>query len=118
MKLICTFLMIVFLLIFSNPADAGLFGNNPSSSSSSGISQPSADDIPIMDAIYKAIERHKQEAHKLISEGLNLMREGEKKKDETLITKGRIKKEIGQKQLEVLKKQAEEKKKDDKSYAF
>ena len=118
MKLICTFLMMVLLLISSNPAIAGLFNKNQPSSSSSGNTQQTADDIPIRDAAFKMIERRKQEAHKLISEGLELMREGEKKKDEVLITKGRIKKEIGQKQLEVLKEQAEQKKKDDQSYGF
>ena len=118
MKFICTFLIILFFLVFPNLAIAGLFSKNSPSSSSSGAPEQSADDIPIRDAAYKMIERRKQEAHKLISEGLEIMREGEKKKNEVLITKGRIKKEIGQKQLEVLKEQAEEKKKDDKSYGF
>ena len=118
MKLICAFLTFVFIVVFSNPVFAGLFSKNKATSSSSGNAEPAADEIPLRDATYKMIERRKEEAHKLISEGLDLMREGEKKKDEALITKGRIKKEIGQKQLDVLKEQAEQKKKDDQSYGF
>lgn len=116
MKLIYAFLTIAFLVIFSNPAIAGFLGKNQISSSSSGNTQLTTDDIPIRDESFKIMERRKMEAHKLISEGLGLMREGEKKNNETLITKGRIKKEIGTKQLQVLKEQAEQKKKEDKSY--
>ena len=116
MKLIYVFLAIVFFLIFSNPATAGLFDKSQPSSSSSGNAQLPAGEIPIRDTTFQIMERRKIEAHKLISEGLEMMRKGEKKKDETLITKGRIKKEIGEKQLQVLKEQAEERKKEDKSY--
>ena len=118
MKLIYAFLTIAFLVIFSNPVIAGFFGTNQISSSSSGNTQLTTDDIPIRDEAFKIMERRKMEAHKLISEGLGLMREGEKKNNETLITKGRIKKEIGTKQLQVLKEQAEQKKKEDKSYGW
>ena len=116
MKLVCTFLILMFLLFLLNPAIAGLFDKIQPSSSSSGNSQSPADEIPIRDKTFQIMERRKIEAHKLVSEGLEIMREGEKKKDETLITKGRIKKEIGEKQLQVLKEQAEERKKEDKSY--
>ena len=115
MRLVCV-LIIIFLLSFSNQAIAGLFSKTIASSSSG--QQASVEEIPIRDEAFKIMERRKIEARKLISEGLKLMREGEKKKNEVLITKGRIKKEIGQKQLEVLREQAEEKKKDDKSYGF
>ena len=118
MKLIYAFLTIAFLVIFSNPVIAGFWGTNQISSSSSGNTQLTTDDIPIRDEAFKIMERRKMEAHKLISEGLGLMREGEKKNNETLITKGRIKKEIGTKQLQVLKEQAEQKKKEDKSYGW
>ncbi len=116
MKLVYILLVLVCSLIFSNPAFAGLFSKTQTSSSSSGNAQLTTDEIPIRDEAFKIMERRKTEAHKLVSEGLELMREGEKKKNETLITKGRIKKEIGEKQLQVLKEQAEEKKKEDKSY--
>ena len=119
MKLACILLIIVIgSLIFSSPVVAGLFGKNQTSSSSSGNAQSPADEIPIRDEAFKIMEKRKIEARKLISDGLELMRQGEKKKDETLITKGRIKKEIGQKQLEVLKEQAEQKKKEEKSYGW
>ena len=117
MRLICAFLVVILLLSFSNQAIAGLFGAS-SSSSSSGSQQVATEEIPIRDKTSKIMERRSIEARKLISEGLSLMREGEKKKDETLITKGRIKKEIGQKQLQVLKEQAEQKKKEDQSYGW
>ena len=116
MKSVCIFLILTFLLLFSNPAIAGLFGKSQASSSSSGNAQSPADEIPIRDETFKIMERRKMEAHKLVSEGLEIMREGEKKKDTNLISKGRLKKEIGQKQLQVLKEQAEQKKKEDKSY--
>ena len=116
MKLVCTFLILMFFLFLLNPAIAGLFDKSQSSSSSSGNAQLPADEIPIRDKTFQIMERRKIEAHKLISEGLEMMREGERKKNETLITKGRIKKEIGEKQLQVLKEQAEERKKEDKSY--
>ncbi len=118
MRLTYILLILIGSLIFSNPATAGLFSKSQPSSSSSGNAQLLADEIPIRDEAFKIMERRKIEAHKLISEGLEIMREGEKKKDETLITKGRIKKEIGKKQLQVLKEQAEQKKKDDQSYGF
>ncbi len=117
MKLEYLLLVLVYSLIFSNPVTAGLFGNSQVSSSG-GSAQPGTDGIPIRDEAFRIMEKRKIEARKLVSEGLSLMREGEKKKDQTLITKGRIKKEIGEKQLKVLKAQAEEKKEEDKSYGF
>ena len=116
MRLACILLIVIGALIFSSPAVAGLFGKNQTSSSSSGNAQSPVDEIPIRDEAFKIMERRKMEAHKLVSEGLEIMREGEKKKNETLITKGRIKKEIGEKQLQVLKEQTEQKKKEDKNY--
>lgn len=116
MRLVYIFLAVVYFLIFSSPVIAGLFDKNQALLSSSSGNMQSADEIPIRNQASKIMERRKEEAHKLVSEGLELMREGERKKNETLITKGRIKKEIGEKQLKVLKEQAEEKKKEDKNY--
>ena len=118
MRVVSVFFVIIFLLSFSNQAIAGLFGKNTSSSSGSGGEQTLTEEIPIRDAAFKMMEKRKIEARKLVSEGLELMREGEKKKNETLITKGRIKKEIGQKQLQVLKEQSEERKKEEQSYGW
>jgi len=118
MRLVYIFLTVVLSQIFFNPATAGLFDGNQPSSSGNADPQAAVNNIPIRDAASKIIEKRTIQARELISEGLNLMREGEKKKDETLITKGRIKKEIGKKQLQVLKEQAEQKKKDDQSYGF
>ena len=118
MKLVYIFLVFVCCLAFLNSAEAGLFSKNQTSSGETDNVQQSPDEIPVRDAAFKIIEKRKMEAQKLISEGLHLMREGEKKKDEDLITKGRIKKEIGQKQLQVLKEQSEQKKKEDQSYGY
>ena len=116
MKLIYILFVLAWFLTFSNTAIAGLFNKNYSNSSSSGDAQSITDEIPVRDEAFKIMEKRKVEAHKLISEGLKLMREGEKKKNETLTIRGRIKKEIGEKQLQVLKEQAEQKKKEDKNY--
>lgn len=116
MKSIFVFLLMIFFLTDLNPAMAGLFGN--SSSSSSGGAPFNTDEIPIRDEAYKMMEKRKKEAQELIVEGLDLIKAGQRKKNESLITKGRIKKEIGEKQLQVLKDQAEIKKEDDKSYGW
>ena len=114
MKIIIFIFTLLFFIL--NPAIAGLFSKEQSSSSGSTNSQVNTDEIPVRDEAFKIMERRRMEAHKLVSEGLEIMREGAKKKDEALITKGRIKKEIGEKQLQVLKDQAEQKKKEDKNY--
>ncbi len=111
-------LVFILILVLSNPAYAGLFGGGQPSPGVSTETQTNTNDIPIRDEASKIIEKRKLEARKLISEGLELMREGEKKKKESLITKGRIKKEIGEKQLEALKEQAKMKEKEDQSYGW
>ena len=115
MKIIVLILIVFFLI--SNPVYAGLFGESQPSSGGNA-EYKTIDKIPIRDEAYKMLEKRKKEARDLVSEGVSLMREGEKKKKEALITKGRIKKEIGEKQLGILKEQAEMKKKDDQSYGW
>ena len=63
------------------------------------------DEIPIFLKADKLIQKRREEARKLITEGQKMIKQGEKKNNKSLITKGQIKKEIGQKQLEVLKEQ-------------
>ena len=71
------------------------------------------EEIPVLDNIDKHILKRQEEAHKLITEGKNLIKQGEKRKRQDLITKGQIKKEIGEKQLQLLKEQAKDKKKEE-----
>ncbi len=118
MRLGYIFLVIVISQFFLNPATAGLFSGNQPSSSGTGDLQPAGNEIPIRNEASKIMEKRKIEARELISEGLKLIREGERKNNEVLITKGKIKKEIGQKQLQVLKEQSEMKKKEDQSYGW
>ena len=72
------------------------------------------DEIPVQDSVDRLLQRRIREAHELINEGNILIRKGQKKKNNSLLTKGRIKKEIGEKQLQFLKGQSEDKKSQDK----
>ena len=74
-----------------------------------------ADEIPIIDKLDKHLSKRQEEAHRLIAEGRELIKKGEKKKNQDLIIKGQIKKEIGEKQLQTLKEQTESKKKEDEN---
>ena len=73
---------------------------------------PQTNEIPIDDKLDKVIQKRQKEARKLILEGRKLIKKGEKKKNEDLIIKGQIKKQIGEKQLEALKEQEENKKRE------
>ena len=107
--------IILFLLLLSKPiiACAGLFTMtmNPAPSSNANQQTPGLQEIPVQDNADKLIERRKMEAYKLINEGRALIKKGEQKEDQQLITRGQIKKEIGEKRLKLLKGQAEDKKK-------
>ena len=72
-----------------------------------------AQEIPVLDNIDKHILKRQEEAHRLITEGKSLIKQGEKRKRQDLIIKGQIKKEIGEKQLQSLKEQAKDKKKEE-----
>lgn len=71
-----------------------------------------ADEIQVLDSIDRLILRRQKEAQKLIEEGKKLIEKGEKKNSQKIIVKGKIKKEIGEKQLFLLREQAENKKKE------
>ena len=72
-----------------------------------------AQEISVLDNIDKHILKRQEEAHKLITEGKKLIKQGEQRKKQDLIIKGQIKKEIGEKQLQLLKEQAKDKKKEE-----
>ena len=72
-----------------------------------GQGEMTEEEIPVFFSADKLIQRRHDEARKLIFEGIKLIQKGEKKKDESLIAKGQIKKDIGRKQLEVLKEQVQ-----------
>ena len=67
-------------------------------------------EIPVFFSADKLIHKRQNEARELIFEGIKLIKRGEKKKDESLIAKGQIKKDIGRKQLEILKEQIQTRK--------
>ena len=74
-----------------------------------------AEEIPLRDNTYNLIQKRQQEAYELIFQGRELIKKGQKKNDEELITKGKIKKEIGEKQVKALKAQMEQNKNEDQN---
>ena len=85
---------------------------------SKGVSEqnPKDTEIKVIDSEDKLIQKRQKEARKLIEEGRELIKKGEKKNKKELITKGQIKKEIGEKQLELLQEQVKKKKTEDENY--
>ena len=109
--------VLIFALCFLNPAFAGLFsmGTNSQAESIGKGASTDTSTIPIRDEAYKLNQKRREEARKLIAEGITLIKKGQKKNKQDLITKGQIKKEIGEKQLNLLKEQAENKKNEDQN---
>lgn len=111
------YLFLLFVLVI-NPLMAGSFSNNENASSSGAVAASPPSEIPLRDKRYKFLQKREKDARELINEGRTLIKKGEKDKDENQILKGRIKLEIGQKQLMIVKEQFEQKKKEDQSNAF
>ena len=109
-------LILVLIFVQHDFAFANIFSMDYGNGSSGQPGQ-NADDIPVRNEAYKLVQKRKKEAQELIFEGRQLIKKGEKKKDKNLITKGQIKKEIGEKQLHVLKEQEQNNKKD-QSYGW
>ncbi|MBI3591307.1 MAG: hypothetical protein HY094_08040 [Candidatus Melainabacteria bacterium] len=111
-KIIC---VVVFLLFIPNIAFAGFFTMNavPPAGHNTGGQSAQIEEIPVQDSQDRLIQKRREEAHKLVAEGKELIKKGEKRKNQSLIIKGKIKKEIGEKQLKLLKEQVENKKKED-----
>lgn len=110
-----------FMLIMADAAYAGFFGMTSKKqeleNKEPGTQQESAmaDEIPIIDKLDKHLSKRQEEAHRLIAEGRELIKQGKKRNNQDLIIKGQIKKEIGEKQLQILKEQTGSKKKEDEN---
>ncbi|GEM_PF-4866365 len=126
MKIVSRIIVILYLmLVLPGAAFAGWFGmssgNQNTVKQNTEKKEPDnqgqypvmAQEFPVLDNIDKHILKRQEEAHKLITEGKGLIKKGEKRKNQDLITKGQIKKEIGEKQLHILKEQATGKKKEE-----
>lgn len=101
--LICL-LILLETFYWSVSASAGIFSMDNTSTANQGQGEM-AEEIPAFFNADKLIQKRQEEARRLIAEGRKLIEKGEKKKDQSLIAKGQIKKEIGEKQLAVLKEQ-------------
>ena len=121
MKIIFKFVIIYFfILLISGPVYSSWFGMSSAKKNIKNKEsvvqtqeQGMANEIPVLDTIDKLILKRKEEAHKLIEEGKQLIKKGKNRQKQDLITKGQIKKEIGEKQLLLLKEQAKDKKKEE-----
>ena len=125
-KIIISIICLVLFCLFICPVSAGLFSmtkpQSQENSNSTGGSiqnmEQAGEEIPVFDTVDKMIIKRRDEAWKLVAEGRSLIEKGKRRNDKQLITKGQIKKEIGEKQLKALKEQAESKKEEDKSYGW
>ena len=113
------YIFILFLLFCGiQNAFAGLFSMDSKGQEAPNNQEQKTREIQVLDSVGKLIQKRREEAYKLISEGAKLIKKGKKKNNQSLIVKGKIKKEIGEKQLQVLKEQSEYKKKEDESYGW
>ena len=116
MKLSSLILVLILFFVGTNFAYAGLFSmNKPLQKSSEPGQEIKEEEIPIIDTADKSLIKRRAQAHKLIVEGRELIQKGEKKDNQKLIVKGKIKKEIGEKQLRLIREQIENKKAQDKN---
>ena len=121
MKIFILFLVLIYLIFSDCSVRAGLITKNHNLyekagyKNSEGESEPGSDvsNIPVRDNVYKLIQKRQKEAYRLIEEGKELIKKGEKRKNQKLISKGQIKKEIGEKQIALLKEQKENKRQSD-----
>lgn len=111
------FIVLMLLLLLAGPVFAGIFSKNkPATGENPQVQENQTEEIQVLDSIDKLILKRKKEARELIAEGNKLIKKGQKKNNKSLITKGQIKKEIGEKQLELLDDQTKEKKAEDANY--
>lgn len=102
--------LIICLLFIPQTSVAGLLSKDASEQTPKDI------EIKAIDSEDKLIQKRQKEARKLIEEGRELIKKGEKKNKKELVIKGQIKKEIGEKQLELLQEQVKKKKTEDENY--
>lgn len=119
MKIFILFLVLIYLIFSDCSVRAGLITKNHNLYEKAGYknsedeSGSDVSNIPVRDNVYKLIQKRQKEAYKLIEEGKELIKKGEKRKNQKLISKGQIKKEIGEKQIALLKEQKENKRQSD-----
>ena len=121
MKIFILFLVLIYLIFSDCSVRAGLITKNHNLYEKAGYknsedeSESGSDvsNIPVRDNVYKLIQKRQKEAYRLIEEGKELIKKGEKRKNQKLISKGQIKKEIGEKQIALLKEQKENKRQSD-----
>ncbi|MBI2995392.1 MAG: hypothetical protein HYY52_01615 [Candidatus Melainabacteria bacterium] len=102
--------VVLFLILFlytTSYSFAGIFSMSSPPAANQEVKQEA---ISVLDEVDKIFNKRLQEARKLITEGNKLIKKGEKKKKGDLIIKGKIKKEIGENQIQSLKEQIENKK--------
>ncbi len=109
-------IVIIFVISTADAAFANIFSKFASQDSNND-SKKQADNvnaIPLIDTTDKLLQKRLQEAQSLIHEGRQLIKRGETSNRKDLITKGKIKEEIGSKQVEAIKQQVKDKKEQDK----
>lgn len=107
---------IIFVISTSNAAFANIFSKFASQDSNNDSKKQvdNANEIPIIDSTDKLLQKRLQEAQSLIHEGRQLIKKGEISDRKDLITKGKLKREIGEKQVEAIRQQVKDKKEQDK----
>ena len=117
MKFKILFFILLLNVSFIPFAHAGFFGMTMPNQMSGVIDMQNSavEEIPVRDSAYNLIQKRRQEAQKLIVEGRDLIRKGEKNRNKNLLIKGQLKKEIGEKQLKVLKEQEVERRKENEN---
>ena len=119
MKIFILFLVLIYLIFSDCSVRAGLITKNHNLYEKAGYknsedeSGSDVSNIPVRDNVYKLIQKRQKEAYKLIEEGKELIKKGENRKNQKLISRGQIKKEIGEKQIALLKEQKENKRQSD-----
>lgn len=110
--------LVVVALLLSMPcaAYAGLFSMSTVQQANNEETPTMTNEIKVVDSVDKLIQKRQREARKLIDEGRKLIEKGNKKKKQSLVVKGQIKKEIGEKQLELLQEQSSKKEMEDSDY--
>lgn len=112
----CLLVLIVVLTVVAPEAHSGIFSKMKEVEKEVTSHEDRVEDIKVLDSVDKLIIKRKKEAEKLVLEGNKLIKKGEKRNRKDLITKGQIKKDIGEKQLKILNNMNEDKRKEDESY--
>lgn len=111
-----TFILLIALLMLPYPSYAGLFSMDNQPKNAPKNQGEMTEQINVFFNADKQMQKRKDEAYKLIEEGKKLIKKGEKSKNQQLITKGHIKKEIGEKQVQLLREQLRERQNESNSW--